>query len=537
MFCGRAFWRRLATLTDLNATSSATPDSGSWRLGLLVFLAVLAFSAPQAALLPLLDRDEPRFAEASREMLQGGDIVVPKFNDEPRYNKPPLIYWGQAISFTLFGENAFAARFPSLLATAGTAVLLFAWGVSLGSSCIGMIAALGYAFCLQTIQQGRVGTADALLIFFMTLTAFAGWRVITFAPQLRDSTAGPGRAARSFGWGMILALGFAGGFLTKGPEALLIMLPLLVCARKSGGAVYIDLVCNFLLGLVLVMFWALPAYIDTNGEYWQKGLNEGLWSRMVEALQGHGASSFGWYVLSVPLYYPLLFWMSALPWSPLLVTHRKKLFSGWKPDPLDTYLLLNAGLIFVIFSLMVTKLPHYSLPAFPFLVLLFARRWIAADLSPKMPTQLAGGFGLVLAVLTAVLVPLALALHLSPSPTGELVREAQADGVLKSETEFAVVDFQEPNTIWEMRRVSTNYGQVIQASEVDAFLKQPGPRAVLLSSGLYKMISDEAATSVRVPTPATSWKIYQTSGWNTAKGWDSKRGGLALMDLTLVVKP
>lgn len=94
-------------------------------MGLLLFLAVLALALPQAALLPLLDRDEPRFAEASREMLQSGNFIVPTFNHAPRYAKPPLIYWCQAVSYTIFGENAFAARLPSLLATAGTAWLLF----------------------------------------------------------------------------------------------------------------------------------------------------------------------------------------------------------------------------------------------------------------------------------------------------------------------------------------------------------------------------------------------------------------------------
>src|SRR5579859_5012876 len=122
-------------------------------MGLFVFLVVLLLALPQAALLPLLDRDEPRFAEASREMLQSGNFIVPTFNHEPRYAKPPLIYWCQALSFEIFGENAFAARLPSLLATAGATTVLYAWGVELGSECIGMIAALGFAFCLQTMQQ------------------------------------------------------------------------------------------------------------------------------------------------------------------------------------------------------------------------------------------------------------------------------------------------------------------------------------------------------------------------------------------------
>jgi 4-amino-4-deoxy-L-arabinose transferase-like glycosyltransferase len=84
---------------------SAEP-AWTWRTGVLLFVVVLLLAVPQAALLPLLDRDEPRFAEASREMLQSGNFVVPTFDHAPRYAKPPLIYWAQAGAFKVFGENA-----------------------------------------------------------------------------------------------------------------------------------------------------------------------------------------------------------------------------------------------------------------------------------------------------------------------------------------------------------------------------------------------------------------------------------------------
>jgi 4-amino-4-deoxy-L-arabinose transferase-like glycosyltransferase len=490
----------------LNATSSASTAPIDWRQCLIVFLAVLALSLPQAALLPLLDRDEPRFAEASREMLQSGNFIVPTFNHAPRYAKPPLIYWCQTISYTILGENAFAARLPSLLATAATAVLLLTWGTRLGSAQMGAGAGLLYAFCLQAVQQGRVATADALLIFFMTLTAFTGWLIIR--PKE------PGRV-RGICF-IVLALGFAGGFLAKGPEALLPFLPLLWCARGAGRNVVTGLIASLVVGLGLVLFWAIPAYIETNGNYWREGLSEGVGERMVAGLQGHGASTFGWYLLSLP-FYLLLFWLSALPWSPLLVIHRKKLFTAWKPDLIDTYLLLNAGLIFVVFTLMVTKLPHYTLPAFPFLAFLFARRWESVGL-PKCTLAKFGWIsGGVLALVAAVLIPVAIANHATPSPVGELVRDA--GDTLMPETEFAVVDFQEPNAIWEMRRVVKGYGRSISESEVIPFMNQTESRAVLLSTPLWRRIESTA----HIP-----WKVYTARGFNAAKG--------TFIDLTLVVR-
>ena len=497
----------------MNATPTDSSAPADWRLGLIIFLAVLAFSLPQAALLPLLDRDEPRFAEASREMLQSGNFIVPTFNGAPRYAKPPLIYWCQAVAFTLFGENAFAARLPSLLATAGTAWLLLAWGTRLGSAQMGLGAALSYAFCLQTVQQGRVATADALLIFFMTLTAFAGWALITSPPASHSS--------RNYFWDSMLALGFAGGFLAKGPEAFLPLLPLLYCARGVRKNLVPEIIVNFVIGLVIVLFWAIPAYVETHGDYWKEGLGHDVVDRMAGGnFQGHSASTFGWYLLSLP-FYLILFWLSALPWSPLLVIHRKKLFTAWKLDRMDTYLLLNAGLIFVVFSLMVTKLPHYMLPAFPFIVLLVTRRWKSVGFSPGYFTELGWVAGTVFALVALVGIPIAMANNATPSPVGQLVREA--GNTLTPETKFAVVDFQEPNAIWEMRRVAKGYGQSIPESEVVPFLNQPGPHAVVLSSALWQRIDMTSNTT------HPSWKIFKTRGFNTAKG--------NFIDLTLVVKP
>jgi 4-amino-4-deoxy-L-arabinose transferase-like glycosyltransferase len=494
-------------LTETLPNAAARID---WRLGLIAFLAVLALSIPQAALLPLLDRDEPRFAEASREMVQSGNYVVPTFNGAPRYAKPPLIYWCQTVAYRVFGENAFAARLPSLLATAGTALILVTWGMRLGSAQVGLGAGLSYAFCLQTVQQGRVATADALLIFFMTLTAFIGWKILF--PKL------PGRVpALCF---VTLALGLAGGFLAKGPEALLPLAPLFWCARGAGRAIIAGILASFLAALVLILLWALPAYIETHGDYWRVGMSEGVGERMVTGLQGHGATNFGWYLLSVPLYL-VIFWLSALPWSPLLIIHRKKLFTGWQRDLTDDYLLLNAAVIFVVFSLMVTKLPHYTLPAFPFLALAFARRLATARLSPGILTELGWISGAGLALLTLIFVPIAIANHATPSPVGELVREA--GDALTPQTEFALVDFQEPNVVWEMRRVVTGYGRAIPSSEMPAFLNQPGPHAVIFSKATLDK-SPAIFDGVR-----GGIKVYHARGFNAAKG--------SFIGLYLVVKP
>jgi 4-amino-4-deoxy-L-arabinose transferase-like glycosyltransferase len=478
-----------------------------WWTAPVLALVVFLLAVPQALQLPLLDRDEPRFAEASREMVQSGNYVVPTFNFAPRYAKPPLIYWCQVAAYKVFGENPFAARLPSLLAVAATAILLLAWGRALGSHAAGLIAALAYALCLQVMQQGRVATADGLLIFFMTLTGFAGWRMLDLVRT--------GHGSWNL-WGFILALGFGGGFLAKGPEALLPIVPILVMARWMGWRGLASFLLILALGLLFVAAWAIPAFVQTHGDYWREGLGHDVGDRMVTGFQGHGASTFGWYLLGLPLYL-LTFWLSALPWSPLLALRARQLRAAAPLDWSDRYLLGNALVVFVVFSLMVTKLPHYTLPAFPFLVLVFGRRWIAAGLPARPPLRLMIVVGLVLGVVLGVLGHFCGPLGATPSPTGMLVQKAGA--VVTPDLHVAMVDFREPNAVWEMRRIVRAPLDEISEDAAVAYMNQPGARAILLSRAAW----------ARMHGLDVTWKIAEARGFNAAR--------LRGLDLMLVVKP
>ena len=238
---------------------------------------------------------------------------------------------------------------------------------------------------------------------------------------------------------------------------------------------------------------------------------------MLTSFQGHGSNSLGGYLLSLP-FYLFLFWISALPWSPFFALRIRSMFPRIPPDSANGYLLMNAGLYFAVFSLLVTKLPHYTLPAFPFIALFFAHRWKASGLSSAVVLQTTIGFGAEFALLALFLIPLAVLPYANPSPTGELVREAGSS--LTPATEFALVDFQEPNTIWEMRRVVRGYGRTIADNQVSAYLAEPGPRAVLLTTKAWSKVTSAAGNSV-------SRQVFTAHGWNAAK--------LSFIDLTLVL--
>jgi len=135
----------------------------------LLFFGSIAFHVAGTWNLPLIDRDEPRFAEASREMIDRSDYVVPHFNNQLRLDKPPLTYWAQVTSYKIFGENDFAARFPSAVAAAFIALSIFGWGSRIGGTKTAWWAAIIFTFSLQTFLHAKAAVADMWLVLFVTL--------------------------------------------------------------------------------------------------------------------------------------------------------------------------------------------------------------------------------------------------------------------------------------------------------------------------------------------------------------------------------
>jgi Dolichyl-phosphate-mannose-protein mannosyltransferase len=154
---------------------------------ILLFFGCLLFHLAGTWSLPLIDRDEPRFAEAAREMRERGDLIVPYFNNQFRFDKPPLTYWFQVASYRMFGENDFAARFPTAIAAALVTVILLAWGQQLRDDKVGWWAAIIFTLSLQTFIHGKAAVADMWLVLFVTVAHWAGWELFEATPEHRIS--------------------------------------------------------------------------------------------------------------------------------------------------------------------------------------------------------------------------------------------------------------------------------------------------------------------------------------------------------------
>jgi 4-amino-4-deoxy-L-arabinose transferase-like glycosyltransferase len=477
--------------------------------------------------LPLIDRDEPRFAEASREMIERADYIVPYFNNQLRLDKPPLAYWAQIASYRIFGENDFAARFPSVVAAALTALSIFAWGSRLGGEKVGWWAAIIFTLSLQTFVHAKAAVADMWLVLFMTIAHWSGWQMLQCSPRNQ------GAAVSSPPWAiwrspfLVFYFSLALGFLAKGPIAwtpLLTVSAIIIYKRDWQSAQRFKFLLGILLTLAAVALWGIPALIQTHGEFFSVGIGRHVIGRSFATMEGHGANSLWMYLLLLPFYFVTVF-VGFFPWSIKLPSLVRKLWRGrnaglgapgYNGNKIDAYLVTGTAIIFIIFTLVSTKLPHYTLPAFPLLALLLARHWQGAALSNRC------SLFKKIAIVTAC-VWIAIAMVVPPLvarffPAYELFHESRAD--LKSNMQFASVGFEEPSLVWYFRARVKGFLTPVNKRRAGEFMSAPGPRFIVLPTPVAGTL---------LANQPQSWKSFTTSGFNVAKG---KR-----VDLTLVVKP
>jgi 4-amino-4-deoxy-L-arabinose transferase-like glycosyltransferase len=461
-------------------------QQGRIRIGSLILLGLLVCGllSLQNHVLPLIDRDEPRFAEASREMLQSGDWCIPRFDQAPRYDKPPLIYWMQCAAYRAIGDHEFAARLPAVFCTALTAVIIAIWGAAISDPGTGLRAACIFVLCLQVFVHGRAAVADLPMLLFSTLAACAGWRWL----QSRS------KAVAALFW-VFAAL----GFLAKGPVAWIpigMVFHGAFLQRRNGAPMpnALSVAAGCILMLSIVGLWGIPALIRSDGEFASIGLGKHVVARSLVSMEGHGARNALGYLLTLPFYFGTVFFSFA-PWSVWLPAAIKAHYKN--QTPAGTYLMAGVVITFGIFTISRTKLPHYILPAFPYLALLLALWWREAG-SQKVWNRTAAGCCLLFVLLPFAVFPVARKL----SATESLESQLRTAGVCAKET--ALVDYREPSMIWMLRSMGLPFPIILQKEEVGHWLSESSSRLCILSK--------EAAENL------TDHPRIEAQGWNFAKG-------------------
>lgn len=321
-------------------------------IALLVCVAgilMLSFLGTQ----PLLDPDEPVYAETAREMIQYQDFISPRIYGDFWYDKPPMYYWLVAAAFKVFGFGEFAARFPSaFLAVSGT-VFVYLAGRKLFNQRAGLLSALVLATSLEYFYLGNAAVTDMTLTFFLTvgLLAFFCHKYYLL-------------------YGCI-----AVAVVTKGPVAiffggLIISLYLLIT-----GSLNRIKTMKIISGSALFFVIALPWYAAMYSLHGMTFIDTFLgFHNVTRFLQPEHASGAIWYY-----YIPVLI-LGFFPWSAFLI---QAFWAGVKAtgEHRNTciFLVIWASIIFIFFSLSQTKLVSYILPMYPPLALLtgyyFDKMW------------------------------------------------------------------------------------------------------------------------------------------------------------------
>jgi len=443
----------------------------SWRLPVLVLLFSVLFFRMGTGSLPLTDRDETRFSEATREMVEGGDWIVPRLNGVERFDKPPLFYWLQAAGWAAFGVSDATARLPSVVCAALAVTATAAWARRLAGERAGWFAAAILLTAPQMQVHARLAVADMPMVLAFTLATWSGW-------ELSRNGARPGWTVLFFG---ALAL----GFLAKGPVAWLPAVPSYLLARRtareSGDPGAMDRLhrrwtAGWLAALGLVALWGIPALWLTDGRYFAVGIGKHVVGRSLGVMEGHGLRGLWGYLVALPLYVLALV-PGFLPWTIPLIRRWRRQRPWTACDPETVALLGGAALVFAVFTLIRTKLPHYTLPAYPLLACWLATRLAREDAPIRSVFRPAAGMVAIIAAVSLVLAPVVA----RRMPVPRLAEAARP--WITADTALASVDFEEPSLVWNFRAMTRSLLVRIEPAAAAGFLREPGARACIVQEG------------------------------------------------------
>lgn len=347
----------------------------------------------------LIDETEPLFAEASRQMLVTGDWITPVFNGQTRFDKPALIYWCQAMAYSIMGVNEWSVRLPSAIAAVGVIALTFYtvhWYLSTKDqiqkklhptqpNLTALIAGAMLALNPEMIVWGRTGVSDMMLtgcIASALLCFFLGYG------GKHEQKPGSFSALFPNKWYLACYVLIAGGILTKGPVGF--VLPALIIGAFI---VYVGKVrevlteMRILMGMLIIFCLSAPWYVLVawrNGwDYINSFFGYHNIERFTEVVNGHSAPLYFYFAVVLVGFAPYSVYL------PLAIAKQKfwqrsHWLSQQRSQQFGLFACIWFITIFVFFTIAVTKLPSYVLPLMPAVAILIALLW--SDLNQDPPS-------------------------------------------------------------------------------------------------------------------------------------------------------
>ncbi len=324
-------------------------------LGSLIILIILALFSGQYSI-PPIDRDEARFAQASSQMIQSGDYVNIKFQDEIRAKKPIGIYWLQAFSAKIFGQEDIGSyRIPSLLSSIITLVFVGLITRLIFPLYQTLIVTLLFASSIVFMGEAHLAKTDATLLCLICVQQYFLLKIILH----QENT-----FKLKYLYPIIVWLTFSFGVLVKGPISIAILFPTVIAfsiIQKSLNLIKsLRPIIGFLICTLVILPWFLAIDEETNGMFLQKAFQEDFFSKLESGQEGHGA---------LPGTHLLILSISIWPiatFLPCLI-----LFSlQHRNNVVIKFLMCWILPFWVVIELIPTKLLHYPLPVLPAITIL-----------------------------------------------------------------------------------------------------------------------------------------------------------------------
>jgi 4-amino-4-deoxy-L-arabinose transferase-like glycosyltransferase len=367
-----------------------------------VVLTLLCFCLwlPAIVSVPPLDRDESRFAQSSKQMLETGDFVDIRFGHVPRYKKPVGIYWLQSATTAVAGlgerDRIWTYRLASLLGGVAAAWLTFWCARAFASPRTSLVAAVLLSATLLTSAESIIATTDAVL-----LACTLGAQAVLMRAYLARGADRPQLLSLWLALAGWIALGLS--VLIKGPIALgvcaVTAIALSAWDRDARWLTALRPVTGILVAILVVAPWAIAIALESHGAFYEQSLGHDFAAKLASGQESHGAPP-GYYLALVTL----TFWPATLFLLPAL---RDAI--GQRTNPSTRFLLVWTAAAWVMFEVVPTKLPHYILPVYPALAML-AAVWVMdrSALTPLRGWRIAGlvQFALGAALLTGAAIVL-----------------------------------------------------------------------------------------------------------------------------------
>jgi len=344
--------------------NTATTAADRRAIGWLLLAALLVLGAGMGLRDPW-PSDEPRFALVAKQMVESGDWLFPHRGSELYSDKPPMLMWLQALSYTVVGHWRIAFLLPSLLAGLGTLWLVWDMGRRLFSPRAGLLAAIAVLSALMFSFQFKRAQIDPLITFLITGANWALLRHLLGGPHWR------------YYWLGCFAAGL--GVITKGVGviALLLLLPYLFARWRGwpGLAQTAGDGGRWALGLVALLLpiasWLVPMLLVAHargGTEYQAYVDDILLRQTARRYAGSvgGHLKPWWYFLPVLV-------MHFFPMSLLYIAAARRWLAGWRQRDARYLLLLGwCLLVLLFFSMAGGKREVYIMPMLPLLALALA---------------------------------------------------------------------------------------------------------------------------------------------------------------------